>query len=227
MRYEFLQSDSSRLYQKYSRKHGIDVTQAPQYNVDNWLDPEAPDYKPTIAAAVFYYQARAEKEDRFRVCIQTPEMKAAAWKYVHHSQLILDGTFGVCSSRILLFIALGVDEARKGVPIAFFLFSAPTGSRATHAGYDTSIISELLGRWRDSLGKQNGAIFTPFVAITDTDTKERGALTMVWPDIWLILCKFHLRQCWTNRRKKLLHFGRTPSFPKQQVQSRLQALEEQ
>ncbi|KAJ7116155.1 hypothetical protein C8R43DRAFT_824503, partial [Mycena crocata] len=38
---------------------------------------------------------------------------------------------------------------------------------------------------------------------TDTDTKERGALIDVWPNIWLLLCKFHLRQCWTNKRKAL------------------------
>ena len=49
-------------------------------------------------------------------------MDNAAWKYAHHSQLVLDGTFGVCTSRLLLFIALAQDKNGKGVPLAFFLF---------------------------------------------------------------------------------------------------------
>lgn len=193
VRYEFLASDSSQLYRKYSKMHGIDVAQEAQYNIDNWLNPNSHGYKPEVASAVFHYTARTTKEDHLSICIQTTPMKVAAWKYTHHGQLILDGTFGVCDSRLLLFIVLRVDEAGKGVPLAFFLFSAPTGSRATHAGYDTTILIELRVSWKESLGSHNGQIFTPRVAITDTDTKECGALTMVWPEIWLILCKFHVR----------------------------------
>ncbi|KAF8493551.1 hypothetical protein JB92DRAFT_3127297 [Gautieria morchelliformis] len=175
--------------------HGIDVSEHPQYNLDNWLNPESTAYKPELAGAVFDYQARVEKDGRLRICIQTAEMKDAAWKYAHQGQLILDGTF------------------------------APTGNKATHAGYDTTILVEVLTAWKNSLGSQNGVPFTPCVAITDTDTKERGALAHTWPDIWLILCKFHVRQCWTNQRKKMLHMGKTSNFPKQQVKGRLQALE--
>jgi hypothetical protein len=171
-----------------------------------------------------------EKDDRLRICIQTTEMKQAAWKYSHRGQFILDGTFGICDRWVLLFIALRVDEARKGVPSAFFLFSAPTGNKATHAGYDTSILVEVLNAWKNSLGSQNGVPFTPDIAITDTDTKERGALVhralvRTWPDIWPLLCKFHIQQCWTNQRKNLLCMGNTLNFPKQQVKARLQALE--
>ncbi|KIJ32755.1 hypothetical protein M422DRAFT_265387 [Sphaerobolus stellatus SS14] len=39
--------------------------------------------------------------------------------------------------------------------------------------------------------------------------------------------RFHVRQCWTNHRKKVLKIGRSPDFPKLQIQSRLYALEEQ
>ena len=227
VRYVFLQSDSSRLYQKYSRAHGIDVTQPAQYNIHNWLDPQSPEYKSEFATAVFYYQARAKTEERLRICIQTPDMEQAAWKYAHQSQLVLDGTFGICNSRVLLFIALGVDAAGKGVPLAFFLFSATTGNCATHAGYDVAILRELLEKWRDHQGSRDGVLFAPRIAITDTDTKERAALILVWPDIWLVLCKFHIRQCWTNKRKRLLRMGRTISFPKVQIESRLRALEDE
>ncbi len=131
-------------------------------------------------------------------------MSEAAWKFGHRSHILLDGTFGVCSSRVLLFIAMVVDDSRRGLPVAFFLFSVATGTRATHAHYKTDNISKLLRKWKDHLELQrNGEEFCPVVAITDMDTKERGALLEVWPDVYLLLCLFHLRQCWKNHRKRL------------------------
>lgn len=44
--------------------HGIDTEKQLQSNVDAWLDPEAQEYKPELAPAIFYYQARVSKEDR-------------------------------------------------------------------------------------------------------------------------------------------------------------------
>ncbi|KAJ7437671.1 hypothetical protein B0H11DRAFT_1935739 [Mycena galericulata] len=120
-RYKFLPSGSRHLYQLYNRVNGIDVTYKPQYNIHNWLDPESAHYRPEIHQAIFHYAARSERGERLKVCIAT-DMKKAAWKYAHHSQLILDGTVDVCSSRMLLFIAMGIDEDGKGVPLAFFLF---------------------------------------------------------------------------------------------------------
>src|SRR5882762_1092704 len=38
---------------------------------------------------------------------------------------------------------------------------------------------------------------------------ERGALVLVFPNIWLLICKFHLCQSWRNHRNKLLK-GKTP-----------------
>jgi len=46
----------------------------------------------------------------------------------------------------------------------------------------------------------------PYVAVTDTDMKERAALLRIWNSIILLLCRFHLRQCRTNRRRTL--FGK-------------------
>jgi hypothetical protein len=99
---------------------------------------------------------------------------------------------------------MGVNEDGKGILLAFFLFSAPTGNRATHAGYDTAILHKLLGQWKQHLGSRNGEGFESYVVITNTDTKERGAVLGQWPNIILLLCKFHLRQCWTNKGKWLL-----------------------
>ena len=230
-RYTFLSRDASTLYRMYHKNQGVNVTYRPEQNVHHWLDPSSPAFKPDLHRAVFYYQARLAKEDRFKICISTPEMDDAAWRFAHHNQLILDGTFGVCSSRLLLFIAMGIDTAGRGPPLALFLFSAPTGNRATHAGYNRSILRELLDQWRTHLSKRHASSpFAPYVAITDTDTKERGALQDVWPSIWLLLCKFHVRQCWTNRRKTLKlasSKGSGEQFWNHHVHSRLQNLEVQ
>ncbi|KAJ7237959.1 hypothetical protein C8J57DRAFT_1246702 [Mycena rebaudengoi] len=202
--------DSRSLHRQYSRMNGVKVTEKPQVNVDEWLNPQSPEYNPAIAEAVFHYSARAEKGNRFEACIATEDMKAAAWKYGHNKQIILDGTSGVCDSRLLVFIVMVVDENKKGIPVAFLLFSAPTGNKQSSAGYNTTIIAKLLAAWRDSLTKCGsrygfaGVVFGPLTAITDTDMKERGALIIVFTTIWLLICRFHLRQSWKNHRNKLL-----------------------
>ncbi|KAG6887299.1 hypothetical protein C0995_016356 [Termitomyces sp. Mi166 len=109
-------------------------------------------------------------------------MDAAAWQYGQKLQILLDGTFGICSTCILLFIAMGIDEHGKGVPIAFFMFSALTGSHATHAGYNMAILHKLLDLWKCHLDAKSQTLFTLFVAITDTDIKEWAALLDVWPN---------------------------------------------
>ena len=164
-RYTLLSRDASTLYRMYHKSEGVDVTRPAEQNVHSWLDPTSPTFKPSLFQAIFYYRARLRKEDRLKVCISTPEMDEAAWRYVHHNQLIIDGTFGVCSSRLLLFIAMGIDDSGKGLPIALFLFSAPTGNQATHAGYNRAILQELLEAWKIHLSKSRPSQFTPYVAI--------------------------------------------------------------
>jgi hypothetical protein len=227
IRYHLLPSDNVVLYRKFSRQHGIDVRKQPQYNIDDWLNPLSPKFNPDIKNAIFHYSARSEAGERFEACISTLEMSKAAFKYAHKSQLILDRTFGVCSSRLLLFIALAQDNDGKGVPIAFFLFLAPTGNCATHAGYNTAILCMLISSWKLHLteSSETGELFSPHVAITDTDTKERGALLDVWPNICLLICKFHLRQCWTNHRKAAVKAHN--EYWKDKIKNLLQELEVQ
>ena len=101
----------------------------------------------------------------------------------------------------------------------------PTGSQATHAGYDTDILIELLGEWVLALGKGCGNVsFCPKVAITDTDVKEHGALLRIWPSVYLLLCKFHVRNSWSNKRKTLIKMGNSVNFGKQQVVVHLKLL---
>ncbi|KAJ7936975.1 hypothetical protein B0H13DRAFT_2431003 [Mycena leptocephala] len=202
--------DSRSLYRQFSRMNGVKVTEKPQVNVDEWLDPESPQYNATIAEVVFHYSARAIKGERFEACIATDEMNAAAWKYGHENQIILDGTFGICDSRLLLFIVIVIDKNGKGVPVAFLMFSAPTGNKQSSSGYNTEILTKLIRTWKESLtgcASRHGfpsVVFCPCTCITDTDLKERGALFAVFPSIWLLICRFHLRQSWKNHRNKLL-----------------------
>ena len=225
-RYELLSGDLSRLYRiHYRQTYGINVSTTPEQNIHNWLNPNSSHYCRDLSQCVFFYAARVEEADHFKICVATNEMRDAAWKYCHRQQVIIDGTFGVCTSRLLLWIAMGVNEQNHGVPVALFLFSAPTGNRATHAGYDTAILTELLHQWQTCLGVRNEEPFKPFVGMTDTDIKERGALIAVWPDISLLLCKFHVRQCWTNKRKSL-KLNSLPPFWTGFIKQQLYGLEE-
>jgi len=214
-RYELLPSDFTGIYRAHHKSYGIDTLQKPERNINVWLDPQHLEFKPTLVNCIFYYSPRCEQSKCFVVCIATPDMEEASWAHVHGSQLILDGTFGLSLSCLLMWIAMGVDSEGKGVPVMIFLFSAPTGNRATHAGYDTSILSRLLQQWCVYLSARpsaQGRTFEPAVAITDTDTKERAALTKTWPSIQLLLCKFHVHQCWTNKRTTLLGKGGSDEF---------------
>ena len=69
--------------------------------------------------------------------------------------------------------------------------------------------SETSSEMENSLGIRGRESFEPYVAITDTDLMERGALVLVFSRIWLLICKFHLRQCWKNHRCKVLK-GKLP-----------------
>lgn len=105
---------------------------------------------------------------------------------------------------MLLFIVMGIDEKRHRVPLAFMMFSAPSGNQQTSSGYDTKILEKLIRHWKDSLGTCNNQEFAPSLAITDTNLKEQGALLRVFPALWLLICRFHLRQVWRNHCSRFL-----------------------
>ncbi|KAK7471304.1 hypothetical protein VKT23_002713 [Stygiomarasmius scandens] len=153
--------DHCTLYRKLTSLYGINIHHAPQYNLDNWVN------SPTNPAC----HLPSNRGDLLKVCISTPEMDETAYKYVHKKQLILDGTFGVVSLHILLFIAMGVDEQGKGVPVALFLFSAPPDAKATHDNYDTGILTEMLFTWLQHMFRKF-VVFQPAIAITDNDARE-------------------------------------------------------
>lgn len=98
-----------------------------------------------------------------------------------------------------------IDEHNKGIPIAQLIFTAKKETKAVHADYDKTLLDEQLGLWKKGMGKNKaGKAFTPFVANTDNDTRERYALQQHWEHILLLLCMFHVWQCWRNGLNKHL-----------------------
>ncbi|KAH9833112.1 uncharacterized protein C8Q71DRAFT_875534 [Rhodofomes roseus] len=228
-RWVLVRGDNRALYRQFNRSRGINTKTPAQINIDEWLDESSPSFNRTLKDAIFHYKAREDKGERLEVCIATTEMYEAAWTYAHQDQFLLDGTFGICNSRILLFITMAIDKDRKGIPLAFLMFSAPSGNQHTAAGYNTDILAKLLAEWRVAVNSHgsrfghSGEQFQPLVAITDTDMKERGALLQVWPQLWLLLCKFHVRQSWKNHRDR--EVGNATAV-QHDVQDRLRHLEE-
>ncbi|KAI0090066.1 hypothetical protein BDY19DRAFT_1035947 [Irpex rosettiformis] len=181
-RYRWLlnKHDHRSLYRQFYQLQGIKVAQKDHINLHEWLDPDSPQFNKTLFDAIFHYSPRTEEAGRLEVCIATPEMKEAAWKYAHQSQIIVDGTFGISSKKVLLFIVMGVDETNRGVPLAFLLFSVPSTNWKTAAGYDTAVLLRLLDAWKNAMGMRNGESFDVWVVITDTDLTERAALLGSW-----------------------------------------------
>ena len=213
---EFLPCDGTHLYHLFNKSLGIDVTICPEQNLHNWLNLLSLHYN-----HIFAVWSSTTKHVHSRVNASKSVFPPQKWMKWHGNMpmgtnLILDGAFGVCSSHLLLFISMGIDEHRKGVPLTPFSFSAPTGNQATCAGYNQEILCELLYPWKSHLSNGQTTLFYSLVSITNTDTKEQGALQDVWPTIWWLLCQFHLQQCWTNCHKKLIS-GKNSDFWRQYV----------
>jgi len=188
----------------------INTRKTVQSNLERLLGENASETN--IKTAKIHFKARYHEDDRLELILSTPDQQAAAWKYGHLRWIHLDGTFGVCKHKILLFIFMTVDENNKGIPIAYILFTPPPSNKHTAAGYNTEILTHMFTIFKkriteiriQNINNPDLEEFCPLVAITDTDYKERGALTTVWPGIRLLLCYFHIRQCWANEMTKKL-----------------------
>ncbi|CAG8817506.1 3764_t:CDS:1, partial [Gigaspora rosea] len=85
--------------------------------------------------------------------------------------------------------------------------------------YDSRILEKLFTIFHDKISNNYNQIqlivnpnfilvtFSPHVAMTDTDIKERKPLLKLWPEIILLLCYFHISQCWKNEIDKQLGQG--------------------
>ncbi|KAJ7028157.1 hypothetical protein C8F04DRAFT_993887, partial [Mycena alexandri] len=55
--------DTRSLYRQYSRLHGVKLSEKPHINLDEWLNPNSPQYNSTLASAIFHYSKRAAKDE--------------------------------------------------------------------------------------------------------------------------------------------------------------------
>lgn len=180
----------------------------PAVNIDDALDAQSPRFDPEVKAATLHYQAHTATSERLELIICTPAMREAAWRLGHQNQVLLDGTFGVSRQKVLLFILMAIDDDWKGVPIGLFLFSAPQQNNLTASGYDSTILTKLLGHYRSGLSAGETVVRSPKVWVTDSDLKERNAILAHWPSTRIILCVFHLRQAWRNFRSRHVSGGK-------------------
>ena len=215
-RFRLNQHNPSSLYHKISDGHGIAPATAAKENLDCWLHPDNPvPLNPLLAQSILYYQACIEGiSDWLIIVITTPEMKAAAWQYGHSHQILLDLTFGFSSACANLLIIMALDEEKTGIPIGLIIFTAKVDAKAVHADYNTRLIKSLLKKWQKGLGTLDGSEFAflePQVATMDYDTRERTALQEIWPSTLLLLCMFHVWQCWRNGLNR--HLAVVPKGP--------------
>lgn len=127
-----------------------------------------------------------------------------AWHYGHKKLLLLDGTFGINSSKSLLFIGMVVNAENKGIPIMFFHFTARKTAAAAHADYDGALLTDLLARWKIAMGQNKAGEDFEITVVFNNDTRERNALSTVFPNALLLLCRFHMAQAWRNGIKQKL-----------------------
>ncbi|KAL6301041.1 hypothetical protein BKA93DRAFT_752298 [Sparassis latifolia] len=194
--FQYIMNDheTTLLYRTLNRKLRISQHSAAQDNLDLWFcthDPQPPD--PQLSEACLYYQPHVEDStDRFVIIISTPTQRSMSWRFGHKKQIFLDGTFGF-----------------------FFSAQKKTKHNGMHADYNSALMAELLGHFRDGLGtNERGESFEACVANTDNDLKECYGLNSTWPGILLILCLFHTWQSWCNGLHK--HLRRIPKGPSRQ-----------
>ena len=113
--------------------------------------------------------------------------------------MLMDGTFWVCSTCILVFFPMVIDEQNVGVPVTTIIFTPKKDAKAGHALYDGQLLWDLVQQWVDGMGRNDaGETFELRVGMTDNDTREGFALSEIWPESTLLLCMFHVWQAWRN-----------------------------
>ena len=121
------------------------------------------------------------------------------WKYGHKKHILMDGTFGVCSTCVWEFFLMVVDKRNVGIPVGSIIFTPWKDAKAGHASYDGPLLKELLGLFKEGMGtKKDGELFHIQVANTDKNSRKHFALVEVWPVIFLLFCLFHTWQAWHN-----------------------------
>ncbi|RKO85181.1 hypothetical protein BDK51DRAFT_30296, partial [Blyttiomyces helicus] len=96
---------------------------SPELNIQGWLGRELQRDNCTnndIRDAILHYSPMTDDPDsRFQLIMATWEMREAAWRtsstnaasgYGHGNSILMDGTFGIPSKKILLFVIMVLDD---------------------------------------------------------------------------------------------------------------------
>ncbi|GAA5910214.1 hypothetical protein JCM5296_007222 [Sporobolomyces johnsonii] len=151
------------LTRRYWASLGIDIRRLAEFNIHDWAvcDEE------WFCTATFSYSARKTQSALLTLGIMTEEMKDNPIKFGHRWQLIMDGTFGVCSKMMSLFILMVLDEQGKGMR-----FSALPKHTFTAGSYGTEVLTRMLMGWKNAVSESMNKPFAPRLVTTDTDVKE-------------------------------------------------------
>ena len=152
-------SDISNIMRNF-RKSNLNINTRVQVeqSVDNLLSNKSDKQDLSLCEACFHYVSKTEINERLEIGISTQEQRDLAQKFGHNQLLLLDGTFGVCNRKILLFIFLILDSQKQGIPVAFFLFSPPSNKQAS-GSYDHKILAKLFEKFVIALETRDGTIF--------------------------------------------------------------------
>ncbi|RKO90792.1 hypothetical protein BDK51DRAFT_30954 [Blyttiomyces helicus] len=84
----------------------IDFNLSGEQNIRNFLTHMLNDGNANVRDAVFHYLPKTATSDRFEPGIASPSMLEAVWCYGHGKLILIDGTFGMCLQKILLFVVM-------------------------------------------------------------------------------------------------------------------------
>lgn len=195
------------MYRILVNKIGIPQRSAAEDNLDHWFRPMKPEpSSPLLSEALGFYQLHiTDITNQFALILMSAKQREMAWSFGHRKQMLMDGTFNVCGSRVLFFILMVINNENCGIPVCQTIFSARQEAKATHANYNGQLLKQYLSEWKASMGKnEDGEEFNMTVANTDNDVHECHALQINFPEVLLLLCRFHTWQAWRNGMNRVI-----------------------
>ena len=120
-----MEYESTSLYRTLRQEDGIMRNSTAIDNLYQWFGSENP--KPPAPelgdSCLFYQNLGLGNDDRLILILSTPRQREMAWAYGHQKQMLLDGTFGVCSTCVLVFFLMAIDDRNVGIPVATIIFT--------------------------------------------------------------------------------------------------------
>ena len=144
-RYVLMEYESTSLYRTLRQEDGIMRNSTAIDNLYQWFGGENP--KPPVPelgdSCLFYQNLGLGNDDRLILILSTPWQREMAWAYGHQKQMLLDSTFGVCSTCVLVFFLMAIDDRNVSIPVATILFTPKKDAKAVgKAAAQDAVLSE-------------------------------------------------------------------------------------